>query len=359
MLPAYFDPIRARVSAALRLFLDEKRAELARVNPMGPDAADRLMEFSMGGKMIRGCLVHLGWSICRAPDSSDPGQDAVPTVGAAMELFHSGLLIHDDIMDRDLVRRGRPSIFQQYATAAAAENQADPPHVGQALGICAGDVACFMAFELMARTRAPAAVLCRVLEMCARELSAVGIAQMQDVAWGASSSAAGVDDILRMYLHKTGRYSFSLPLLAGAMIADASEESRGRLEAFGECIGLLFQIRDDELGLFGDETELGKPVGSDVREGKKTLIFSSLMAAANPDERRRLKRIFGNPRATKGDIEYVRERAGSDTVRSQIQSLVAGLTEKARTAIGALSCGTEEDRAALQGLLDFTTARRQ
>jgi geranylgeranyl diphosphate synthase type I len=276
-----------------------------------------------------------------------------------MELFHSGLLVHDDIMDRDLVRRGQPSIFQQYATFAAAERHADPQHVGQALGICAGDVACFMAFELLARTHAPAAVLCRVLEMCARELSAVGIAQMQDVAWGASISAAGVDEILRMYTHKTGRYSFSLPLLAGAIIADASEELRGKLETFGESIGLLFQIRDDELGLFGDEKELGKPVGSDVREGKKTLIFSSLMSAAEPGERRRLQRIFGNPHATKADIDYVRERAGSKRVRSGIQSIITDLTEKARTAIGTLPCWTEEDRAALQGLLDFTTARRQ
>ena len=70
--------------------------------------------------------------------------------------------------------------------------------------------------------------------------------------------------------YKTGRYSFSLPLLAGAMLADAPAELRGKLETFGESIGLLFQIRDDELGLFGDERELGKPVGSDVREGKKT-----------------------------------------------------------------------------------------
>src|SRR5208337_3161290 len=134
------------------------------------------------------------------------GIPAVTTVGAAMELFHSGLLVHDDIMDRDPVRRGQPSIFQQYAGIAARERRADPGHVGMALGICAGDVACFMAFELLARADAPAAALRGVLELCARELSAVGIAQMQDVTWGASRSAVDVDDILRMYLHKTGRY---------------------------------------------------------------------------------------------------------------------------------------------------------
>jgi geranylgeranyl diphosphate synthase type I len=162
-----------------------------------------------------------------------------------------------------------------------------------------------------------------------------------------------------MYTHKTGRYSFSLPLLAGAAIADAPGELRGKLETFGESIGLLFQIRDDELGLFGDERELGKPVGSDVREGKKTLLFSSLIAAMGPEERRRLDGIFGNPHATAADIEYVRERASSPAVRARIAAITAGLTEKARTAIGAISSGSEEDRAALRGLLDFTSARRQ
>jgi geranylgeranyl diphosphate synthase type I len=358
MLPAYFDPIRARISATLRGFLEEKKEELSRVNPMGPDAAERLVEFSLRGKMIRGCLVHLGWSICRA-DTPDAAS-AVMTAGAAMELFQSGLLVHDDIMDRDTVRRGQPSIFQQYAQLAAREGHADPGHVGESLGICAGDVAYFMAFELLARTRAPGPVLGTLLALCARELSAVGIAQMQDVSWGASkSSVVDVEEILRMYTYKTGRYSFSLPLLAGAVIAEAPREMKERLESFGESIGLLFQVRDDELGLFGNEKELGKPVGSDVREGKKTIIFSSLMAAAEPEERRRLDGIFGNPGASAADIDYVRTRASSPGVRARMQAISERLAEKAQSALRAIPSGSNEDRSALQGLLDFTTARRQ
>ncbi|HUJ73417.1 MAG TPA: polyprenyl synthetase family protein, partial [bacterium] len=215
MLPHYFDPLRERISAALRQFFLEKRDELARVNPLGRDAAERLVEFTLRGKMIRGCLVHLGWSLGGGTGAVVPADGAASVVaaGAAMELFQSGLLVHDDIMDRDPVRRGLPSIFQQYAQAAGREGHADPAHVGQAQGICAGDVACFMAFELLARVRAPA--LRDVLALCARELSAVGIAQMQDVAWGASKDGVKVDDILAMYRYKTGRYSFALPLAAG------------------------------------------------------------------------------------------------------------------------------------------------
>jgi geranylgeranyl diphosphate synthase type I len=216
-----------------------------------------------------------------------------------------------------------------------------------------------MAFELLARARTKAGTTCGILELCARELSAVGIAQMQDVSWGASHSVVGVDDILLMYTHKTGRYSFSLPLVAGAMVADAPGELRGQLAAFGESIGTLFQIRDDELGLFGDEREIGKPVGSDIREGKKTLLFSSLMAAARPDEHRRLDGIFGNPRASPSDIAYVRALASSAEVRNRVGTITESLAGNALSAINAITAGSIEDRDALKGLLDFTTARRQ
>jgi len=137
MLPAYFDPIRARITATLRRFFQEKKEELARVNPLGPDAAERLVEFTLRGKMIRGCLVHLGWSIAGGAGEGAPAEEAAPVsaAGAAMELFQSGLLVHDDIMDRDLVRRGQPSIFQQYAERAGRDGRAEAAHVGQALGI--------------------------------------------------------------------------------------------------------------------------------------------------------------------------------------------------------------------------------
>jgi len=356
MLPAYFDPVRERLAAALREFLEQKTAELSRVNPMGGQAVERLMESSLRGKMIRGCLVHLGWSLARTGPAD--GQ-AVTTAGAAMELFHSGLLVHDDIMDRDPVRRGQPSIFRQYEEEAARENREDPAHVGQALGICAGDVAYFMAFELLSRAGLPVAVLGEVLALCARELSAVGIAQMQDVAWGASRSPVSVEQILRMYTYKTGRYSFSLPLLTGALLAGGPAELRARLEACGESLGLLFQLRDDELGLFGEEKEIGKPSASDLREGKKTILVSLLMEEAPPAERRRLAGILGNPRCTKADVEFVRGLAASAPIRARMRSLTAELTARAEEAIRLLPAGAEDDRAALRGLLDFTTSRSQ
>ena len=207
------------------------------------------------------------------------------------------------------------------------------------------------------RVRSPA--LGDVLALCARELSAVGIAQMQDVAWGASKDGVTVDEILKMYRYKTGRYSFSLPLVTGALIAGARADVRERLEACGESIGLLFQVRDDELGLFGNEEELGKPVGSDIREGKKTILMAFIMEAASPHERDRLESILGSAGATQDDVDFVRGLAASARVRSRLAAVTDTLAGQARAAVRALGCGTSDDRAALEGLLDFTISRSQ
>ncbi len=356
---AYFAPVRDRVGQALREFFARKREELAAINPLGPDAGDRLLEFALQGKMIRACLVPLGFALGPSGASISEAPPAAILAGAAMELFQSGLLVHDDIMDRDLTRRGRATIFQQYAEAASRQNHADPGHVGEALGICAGDVAYFLAFEMLSRIEAPPGLRVSLLGLCARELTAVGVAQMQDVAWGASPGEVVDEEIVRMYRYKTSRYSFSMPLMAGGMIGGADPDLIARLESIGETIGVLFQIRDDELGLFGDERETGKPVGSDVREGKKTLLYARLMTRATGRERERLARIFGNRDAARDDLDFVRSQALALGVKESLDETGRQLRDSALAMIDGLRTGSREDRDALRSLLDFTVERRQ
>jgi len=332
---------------------------MARINELGLDVADRLLEFSLQGKMIRGCLVHLGYVLTSASRDLVPIPDSVATAGAAMELFQSGLLVHDDIMDRDLMRRGRPSVFAHYAQKARSEGHPDPDHLGESLGICAGDVAYFLAFELLGGLSSPRETGLSVIGLCARELAAVGVAQMQDVAWGAADTEVSEAQIARMYTYKTGRYSFSLPLMTGALLAGARPERLDRWEELGEHMGLLFQLRDDELGLFGTESETGKPVGTDVREGKKTLYSARIMAAAKGRQRAWLSSIFGNPDATESDLDFVRASATSLGVRDALDLFSREQEARALSLIEAIDTGSPADRAALAALLDFTTKRRQ
>jgi geranylgeranyl diphosphate synthase type I len=355
----YFDRRKERIAAWLEGFFREKSPELGRVSPLGAELGGRLLRFCARGKMLRGGLVSIGAALAGRGKRRDAlGQPpGVVPAGAAMELLQSGLLVHDDIMDRDATRRGQPTLHLQYAGEAAQGRAREPAHLGVSLGICAGDAAFFLAFEILARLPAPAGVAGALVGLCARELSRVAAAQMQDVSWGGTPAEVGEQDILGLYTYKTGRYTFSLPLLAGGLLGGCAPERAGLLERLGECLGVLFQIRDDELGLFGEEQELGKPVGSDVREGKKTLFYALLTRGADESSRARLQGIFGNPGATGEDLDFVRRQIEKLGVRQEVDSLGERYAQEAERLMDRLPAeGSEEMRVARE-LLRYTRVR--
>jgi geranylgeranyl diphosphate synthase type I len=180
---------------------------------------------------------------------------------------------------------------------------------------------------------------------------------MQDVSWGASPGSPGEEEVLRLYVYKSGRYTFSLPLALGGVLGQADARTLGRLERLGECLGILFQIRDDELGLFGDPRELGKPVGSDVREGKKTLFYSYLRHRASAEELVRLDSIFGNPQAGEAELEQVRQILERLGVRRSVQERSEAFLSEARAIIADLPDQAGEARRVLGELLEYTLAR--
>ena len=353
----YFHPIKESISNVILEILQRKRAELSRVNSFGSDACDRLSDFSRQGKMIRGGLVAAGFDLFTDAGSRSGFPASVISAGAAMELFQAGLLIHDDIMDRDQTRRGHATIFRQYSLLAEKQGIADSAHLGESLGICAGDIAYFLAYELLSAADVPGQVTRDIVSLSSRELVKVGIAQMLDVSWGSSDAEPPEDEILRMYVYKTGRYTFSLPLILGAVLAGASEADRDALGEIGENLGIVFQIRDDELGLFGDERETGKPVGSDVKEGKKTLFASHMFSRATEEEAVYLRSVFGNPRIGTDDLDRVRAIAEKLGTRNQVLDVAYRYEAKARSQILDLPATSETARTALLELLDFTLAR--
>ena len=354
---SYFQNVREEIRRELKVFFDRKAEEFERVNALGQDLCARLYEFSAQGKMIRGGLVSLAYSLFRGDGEQSAVREKLVAAGAAMELFQSGLLVHDDIMDRDPVRRGLASLYHQYVEMADGKGIAESAHLGESLGICAGDVAFFLAFEILSGIDTDPVVHRDILSLCSRELSYVGIAQMQDVYNGASTEPVTSPDIMKLYLYKTGRYTFSLPLAIGGLLAGRSRETVRKLEEIGEHLGVIFQIRDDELGLFGDEQRMGKPVGSDVKEGKKTLYYGYLLNLAAPTVRRRLLDIFGREDLTEEDLAYVRSLTEELGVRKMIREHAGGLAEKARGLLESLH-GVDEGRIALlRELLDYSMVR--
>ena len=239
----------------LNRFFDDRlsRVESGSIAVAGEFDADvlrRLKEYVVRGKLLRGALVFLGYEAAEGPRLASPDGEAERrclAAAAAMELTQSFLLIHDDIMDKDEVRRGVPSLHRQYREFSQERGVEDAEHLGVSLGICVGDVGVFLAMELLAQADPS------LLSTYARELNLVGLAQMDDVYFGQAPEEPAVDRIVQVYRFKTGRYTFSLPLVLGAALGGADQGTQEALARFGEELGVVFQIKDDEIGLFGEE----------------------------------------------------------------------------------------------------------
>jgi geranylgeranyl diphosphate synthase type I len=278
--------------------------------------------------------------------------------GAAMELFQSAFLIHDDIMDRDETRRGKPAIHSQYAALAREGSLQDSTHIGEALGICAGDMALFIAFDILSGLAIEGGAKSRLLSRFCRELEYVGLAQMADVYQGASDSGVSPENILGLYRYKTGRYTFSLPFAAGLILAGQEEKLVDRFVLLGEKMGVLFQIKDDELGLWANEKELGKPVGSDIAENKKTLYRQILFDRAGAAVKKKLEGIFGSPAPSPQDIAFVLEQMEAFNVRAGAAETASAFYREAETLIAGLPPGNNALWIRrLRDLLDYNMRR--
>jgi geranylgeranyl diphosphate synthase, type I len=300
----------SRIKKALLDFLSKKEREFGPVGSWGVDAIRRLKKFVPSGKMLRGRLVLLGYEIY---GGSEKNERAALNAAAAMELFHSGLLIHDDIMDHDAMRRGAPAFHLQYKES------------GEAMGMCAGDLTFFLGYELTTP---------ELLQLFSRELQMVGIAQMEDLFLGKSPDP-GKDTILKMYRYKTGRYTFTLPLTAGALLAGKDDIDKV-LKSLCDDLGILYQLKDDEIGLLGSTAETGKTEGSDIRENKKTLIRFYLFKHAPEKDTQRLQKIFGAPRVLPAELAYVRKLA-KEYALPLLQKEIAQFAEHAAVNIENLA----------------------
>lgn len=316
------------------LFLEQKK--FSSVNRWGEDVFKRLSDFSTKGKMIRGGL----FMIANRMFNREINDDAIK-IATALELFQSSFLIHDDIMDNDELRRGSPTIFAQYKEIGLKEGFCDFENFGKNMGISVGDIGFFLAFKLLNNLDADKKIKQKIIQNFSDEFIFVGLAQMQDVYLGNSSKIPDEEDIISVYLYKTARYTFSLPLTLGAILNNQPQKTVNNLSSLGEYLGLIFQIKDDEMGIFGEEKITGKPIGSDIREGKKTLFYYHLFKNSSEKERENLKKIFGKKNMDKKMFTYIISEIKRLNVKENIDMKLKDLEEKTKKII--INLEIEED----------------
>ena len=291
---------------------------------------DSLQTLTLSGKLLRGMLVLL----INNAEGGKPNKKAL-NVAAAMELTHTGLLIHDDIMDNDLVRRGFPTIHQSF---------------GQSLAICSGDWLFYQAIELLENTE--------LIKTISHGVQLTIKGQMLDVYYSQTTNEPNQLTILDVYRSKTAFYSFSLPFKLGAMLAKTPPERLVVLNKLGEYLGLIFQIKNDEIGIFGDEEITGKSVGTDIRENKKTLLRLLLFESSNTLEKKVLIKIFGNNNISVKEINQVRNLIQKKGINEQISRKLLQFSDKANQIIKILPY-SKQNKNLLFDLLQYNMIRKK
>lgn len=334
---AFFSDIPGRIASRLTGFIEAQRDHSRSLGVDDLSLFERLLSFSTSGKMVRGSLVI-------AASRLHGGKEPICAVdcAASVELCHSASLIHDDIIDRDEQRRGKATIHALYGHDAESLEFSDPSHYGAGMGICAGDVAIFLAYQILSEMGCPPDRKVRILSLISSEARMVALAQMHDIHNGALRSPKDLTElsILQVYRFKTARYTFSVPLMVGAILAGLDEASEHLLDRLGEKLGVLFQLRDDELGLFGKAGETGKPVGSDIREGKKTLhyVVARDMAASGEfpgEDWQKLDRAWGNSELSDAGVEFVQRILEEHGVVKRVRIRMSELASESNELLSA------------------------
>ncbi|RLK49666.1 polyprenyl synthetase family protein [Microbacterium telephonicum] len=351
------DAIEA-VSQRLERFIGD---QLDAASALGADAlafAAAGADAVRGGKRLRARFCLTGWRAIaerRGPAHALP--DDVLSAAAALEVFHAAALVHDDIIDNSDTRRGRPAAHRAFESGHRAQGwagEAEP--YGRAAAVLLGDLLVAWSDDLLEQGLAAAAHAGAARAEYARMRRDVTIGQYLDIAEEAAFVTAPDDEhaerALRVASYKSARYSVQQPLLIGAALAGADAAQLDALSRFGHPIGIAFQLRDDVLGVFGDEQVTGKPAGDDLREGKRTLLIAYAREALPSGTRRVVDELLGDPLLDGEQIASLQRTIVDSGALERVEEVIRRQTAEADAALRGAPLGN----AAVGELRDLARA---
>lgn len=232
---------------------------------------ESLDRMAAGGKRIRPRLLMGAYEALGGVD-----ERVAVDAACAMELLHMALVIHDDVIDKDVMRRGEMNISGRFASEAMLRGIAreEANAWGEASSLLAGDLMLTLAHSLLARLDVHNERRRAVLDLFDDTVFESAAGEHYDVWLSLRLQQANPHDVLEMVDQKTAAYSFHAPLVLAAILAGSTTSVIEELIAIARLTGVIYQLRDDVLGLFGDEQETGKSTISDLREGKQTLLIA-------------------------------------------------------------------------------------
>lgn len=353
--PPQLEAVASRVRDRLAELLD---VEAERWREVDTDLAHPLSSIARlvmsGGKRLRPAFCYWSFVGC----GGRPDDPLVVDAGAAFELLHAFALIHDDVMDGSVTRRGITTIHTEFSGLHRESSwRGEPRRFGEGVAILAGDLAAVLADRLLLGAPPAAQAIWHELKI------EVDVGQYLDLI-GTVRGSTDLATAERIARYKSGKYTVERPLHLGAALAgDRSgdgpvpdlERRMAALSDYGGPLGEAFQLRDDLLGTFGDPRTLGKPVGDDLREGKPTTLVAIAAERCTGADAILLARI-GSLDLTSEEVVKLQALLDACGARDAVELRIAQLTDEAIAALPA--CGlAAEATDALAALATFVAHR--
>jgi len=296
-----------------------------------------------GGKRLR---PHISMLLYEAY-SKQPGEEVI-TAAVAQEFLHLAMLIHDDFMDRDLVRYGIRNVAGQYRDIydPMIESPTRRSHEADSMAILAGDLMQSRTYRLFNQVETTPARREQLEALLADTVERVIGGQVLDTQ--AAFRAEGAINPLVVAEHKTASYTFEMPLLSGAILGGAPESELKILEQLGRTVGTGYQLMDDLLGVFGEENATGKSADGDLREGKQTILVQRFRKIATNEQLAEFDTIFGNHHATTQELARARALLAESGVRKALERDLSKIARNASRLVETLSIDSKYKAAFIQ-----------
>ncbi len=343
---------KKKVDKEIKTYLDKAINEAQKEDPFITQALQYVKEFVLaGGKRLRPALMYYSYLGLGGRRK----QEIIKT-SVSIELIHAFLLIHDDIIDKDDKRHNVDTVNYRYQKLGKRLFQ-DEEHFGNSMAIIIGDMIGALGNQVIFQSHFPAETIIRALDKLQSIVSKTVIGEAQDV-YISYKKKADEKEILKMYENKTAKYSLEGPMHLGAILAGAKETDLQKISQLAIPLGIAFQIQDDILGIYGDEKKLGKPVGSDIREGKQTILLIKASQRANSKQKRFLQSLVGKESISKKEIEQFRQIIDQTGAKQYASQLAKKKIEESKQVIQEINWNKASQKFLLS-VADYMYKREQ
>ncbi|MDR3559729.1 MAG: polyprenyl synthetase family protein [Candidatus Pacebacteria bacterium] len=345
---------KKKVEPLLVRYFDAKIEQASKVDALAEEAVRMIADFTLAaGKRIRPALVYYGYLAAGGREVEN-----IIEASIGIELAHTFLLIHDDIIDKDARRHGVSTLHERYKKIGRRLNfKKDAVHFGNSMAMLAGDMANAMANEIIFNSQFSPEVIVRALDKLQEIVYTIVPGEMLDLILETRGRATEVE-VLRMYEGKTASYSFEGPLHLGSLMA--GKENGNMLKdfsAYAYPVGKAFQIKDDIIGLFGSEKKIGKPVGSDIIEGKETLLVVKTRELGNRNQRAIIRKYLGKKDIKKPELEEFQMAVRESGSLDYAEKLADSFIQESLAVLDGINVRSTEAEVFLRGMAEYMMTR--